>query len=82
MPINRRIILDVLYHDMKRDIDKLKIRSVVRGREMFVADLTGKREYHQRFASFKNRLLLMFTSDGGVTKRGFFASYHSKELGR
>ena len=72
----------MLYHDMEQGADKLKIRSMVRGNQIFVADLTGKREYHQRFTSFKNRFLLMFTSDGGVTKRGFVARYRSFELGR
>ena len=82
VPINRRIVLDLLFHDFEDKRDMLKIRQTVSGSSIFVADLTGTRNYDLRFTSHKNRFTLMFTSDASITKRGFSARYHSFELGR
>ena len=69
------------FHDLERNYDMLKIRQMVSGSNNFVADLTGTRNYDVTFTSYKNRFTLMFTSDGGITGRGFSANYRSFELG-
>ena len=80
-PVGHRIVLDLEFHDLEYRYDFLDIRQIVSGSNTRVIRLTHRHYNPRRITSAENILMLVFTSDGSRTKRGFKATYHTIRSG-
>ena len=78
---NMKIVLLIHYVDLEHCCDKLRIQQTVSGSNGLVTELTGN-VTDRNFTSAENRFILLFRSDGSVTKRGFRASYYAIRTGK
>ena len=79
VPYGRRILLTFDYFSLEQNYDKLNIMQLTSGSIVSIANLTGSGNTGRRFVSAENVFILVFTSDGSSTYRGFAAKYDSVE---
>ena len=77
VPSDKRIVLTFNYFALESGYDILKMRQMRSGSIVHVEDLSGSGNAGRRFHSAENVFILVFTSDGSVTQRGFEARYYS-----
>ena len=77
VPSDRIIKLTFEEFQLESGYDKVQIMEMRSGSIVRVAELTGSGNSGRTLVSTGNVFIVMFTSDGSVTRKGFVARYHS-----
>ena len=77
VPSDKRIVLTFDVFSLESGYDKLKLTQLRSGSMAHVDVLTGSGVAGRIFYSAENVFILVFTSDGSVTRTGFVARYYS-----